>query len=280
MPSERQHARRASTHVKLKDSCDVCSSSKVRCTKEKPSCARCCKYGHRCYYSPARRIGRPHRAYSAASPAIPNTPPMTETAETPGCSASSDILTINTGQSEPTSAPSDAGSGNGTYDPTKRLDSEPHADFSTCDSLILDILQDLISQQPSPSASSAHPIQPTASIKRLSRILICPCSQRLDAALLTAAACSAALDLVQTMVYSAADITPVIGELHQVANLVAQFARRFEMPDSPTGGGVERETQSAMAGLVVEMKDRLQSIMEEATEMNGDGLGWGIESKA
>jgi hypothetical protein len=36
---------------------------------------------------------------------------------------------------------------------------------------------------------------------------------------------------------------------------------------------MERETQNAMAGLVVEMKTRLQGIMEEATGMNGDGLG-------
>ncbi|KAL3436410.1 hypothetical protein BDV09DRAFT_203248 [Aspergillus tetrazonus] len=35
---------------KLKDSCDVCSASKLRCDKQKPTCAR-----------PARRGGRPHR---------------------------------------------------------------------------------------------------------------------------------------------------------------------------------------------------------------------------
>jgi hypothetical protein len=236
MAPDRHQARRSPSHTKLKDSCDVCSSSKVRCTKEKPTCARCDKYGHQCYYSPARRIGRPHRAYSTASHPVPNSSPVAQNRETPECSTSSNILTINAGPSETPSAPSDTNSSNGTYDPAKLLDSEPHSDFSTCDSLILDILDDLVSQQASPSTSSAHSIHPTASIKRLSRILVCPCSQRLDAALLAAAACSASLDLVQSMVYSSADITPVIGELHQVANLVAQFARRFEMPGSPAGG--------------------------------------------
>ncbi|CEJ60096.1 hypothetical protein PMG11_08682 [Penicillium brasilianum] len=45
---------------KLKDSCDMCSSSKVKCNKEKPLCSRCRKLGYPCSYSPARRIGRPH----------------------------------------------------------------------------------------------------------------------------------------------------------------------------------------------------------------------------
>ncbi|CAI7654935.1 unnamed protein product [Penicillium glandicola] len=45
---------------KLKDSCDMCSSSKVKCNKEKPICSRCRKLGYPCFYSPARRIGRPH----------------------------------------------------------------------------------------------------------------------------------------------------------------------------------------------------------------------------
>lgn len=45
---------------KLKDSCDMCSSSKVKCNKEKPLCSRCRKLGYPCFYSPARRMGRPH----------------------------------------------------------------------------------------------------------------------------------------------------------------------------------------------------------------------------
>lgn len=38
----------------------MCSSSKVKCNKEKPTCSRCRKLGYPCFYSPARRIGRPH----------------------------------------------------------------------------------------------------------------------------------------------------------------------------------------------------------------------------
>lgn len=59
---------------KLRDSCDHCSNSKVRCDSEscqlpkttstnlspesKPSCLRCREKGFQCEYSPARRIGR------------------------------------------------------------------------------------------------------------------------------------------------------------------------------------------------------------------------------
>ena len=46
--------------TKLKDSCDMCSASKVKCDKEKPTCNRCKKLGYPCFYSPARRMGRPH----------------------------------------------------------------------------------------------------------------------------------------------------------------------------------------------------------------------------
>jgi hypothetical protein len=46
--------------TKLKDSCDMCSASKVKCDKEKPTCVRCKKLGYPCFYSPTRRMGRPH----------------------------------------------------------------------------------------------------------------------------------------------------------------------------------------------------------------------------
>ncbi|KAH6624378.1 hypothetical protein B0J18DRAFT_177052 [Chaetomium sp. MPI-SDFR-AT-0129] len=44
---------------RLKDSCDMCSASKVRCNRQKPLCGRCEKLDYPCFYSPARRVGRP-----------------------------------------------------------------------------------------------------------------------------------------------------------------------------------------------------------------------------
>lgn len=46
---------------KLKDSCDLCSASKVRCERGKPACSRCTSLNEPCFYSPARRAGRPRR---------------------------------------------------------------------------------------------------------------------------------------------------------------------------------------------------------------------------
>ena len=43
-----------------KDTCDMCSASKVKCDKKRPICSRCDRLDYPCFYSPARRI-RKHR---------------------------------------------------------------------------------------------------------------------------------------------------------------------------------------------------------------------------
>ncbi|KAL8676074.1 MAG: hypothetical protein Q9186_007369 [Xanthomendoza sp. 1 TL-2023] len=45
---------------KLKETCDSCSASKVKCEKQWPQCSRCENLRYPCFYSPARRKGRPH----------------------------------------------------------------------------------------------------------------------------------------------------------------------------------------------------------------------------
>ncbi|KAL2784793.1 aflatoxin regulatory protein-domain-containing protein [Aspergillus keveii] len=47
---------------KLRESCSHCAHSKVRCTKEKPSCARCTNRRLVCEYKVSRRTGRTSRA--------------------------------------------------------------------------------------------------------------------------------------------------------------------------------------------------------------------------
>ncbi len=49
--------------VKLRTSCDLCQTLKVRCSQEKPSCFRCAKNRQVCIYSPLRRIGRPREEH-------------------------------------------------------------------------------------------------------------------------------------------------------------------------------------------------------------------------
>ncbi|KAK3897328.1 aflatoxin regulatory protein-domain-containing protein [Staphylotrichum tortipilum] len=43
---------------KLRDSCHNCAASKQRCSKEKPTCARCLKRGRVCEYQQSKRAGR------------------------------------------------------------------------------------------------------------------------------------------------------------------------------------------------------------------------------
>ena len=45
---------------KLRDSCHGCAASKVKCSKEKPTCARCGKRGLQCEYFETKRVGRKH----------------------------------------------------------------------------------------------------------------------------------------------------------------------------------------------------------------------------
>ena len=43
---------------KLRESCDPCATSKLKCSKEKPTCARCAKRGITCEYVATKRGGR------------------------------------------------------------------------------------------------------------------------------------------------------------------------------------------------------------------------------
>ncbi|KAK2767084.1 hypothetical protein FQN54_006403 [Arachnomyces sp. PD_36] len=51
---------------KLRDSCHACSASKVKCSRQKPSCARCAKRGLPCEYLATRRAGRKHDGRKAS----------------------------------------------------------------------------------------------------------------------------------------------------------------------------------------------------------------------
>ena len=53
-----QSQRPEQTRKRLKDSCNSCAISKVKCNKEKPSCTRCEERGMYCYYNPSQRSGR------------------------------------------------------------------------------------------------------------------------------------------------------------------------------------------------------------------------------
>lgn len=68
------HRSGSSTAPKLRDSCHACSSSKVKCHKEKPACSRCTKRGLTCEYVATKRVGRKYDNRSSTSDSS-NTPP-------------------------------------------------------------------------------------------------------------------------------------------------------------------------------------------------------------
>jgi len=59
---------------KVRQSCDTCQTSKIRCGQERPSCRRCTKYNIECVYSASRRAGRPRpkRTVDSTTPAPPS----------------------------------------------------------------------------------------------------------------------------------------------------------------------------------------------------------------
>ncbi|OAQ99551.1 hypothetical protein LLEC1_01329 [Akanthomyces lecanii] len=50
-----------SSSSELKRSCEECSSSKIKCSQDKPVCRRCRKQGIACTYAPPKRTGRPRK---------------------------------------------------------------------------------------------------------------------------------------------------------------------------------------------------------------------------
>ncbi|RYP27315.1 hypothetical protein DL767_007739 [Monosporascus sp. MG133] len=76
--------------VKLRDSCQACAASKVKCSKGKPTCARCKERGMTCQYLVTQRTGRKFRRRNSenvqanATPGQTTTPPLSTSSYSPG----------------------------------------------------------------------------------------------------------------------------------------------------------------------------------------------------
>ncbi|RYP66988.1 hypothetical protein DL771_007484 [Monosporascus sp. 5C6A] len=76
--------------VKLRDSCQACAASKVKCSKDKPTCARCKERGTTCQYLVTQRTGRKFRRRNSenvqnnATPGQTITPPLSTSPYSPG----------------------------------------------------------------------------------------------------------------------------------------------------------------------------------------------------
>ncbi|KAB5582874.1 hypothetical protein GE09DRAFT_284228 [Coniochaeta sp. 2T2.1] len=262
------YTRYHSQHVKLKDSCDPCSASKVRCTKEKPSCTRCTKLGHDCYYSPARRIGRPNRTFSSdrdSTPSVARHDRAGGRRPSFGYYTFKDIgIILDSSSTLSRTIPQ----------PTQVTEKSGNPCPSNCFNHMLNLMFNLLSQLndmrvPDPALKVDASLSSGA--RTLSRVLICPCSQSLDVALLAAASCNCVLDFVDGLIrlqrnnYSPigtpnSSSNTVMIELRRVANLVVQFSSRYQ---AVIDGG-QRETLLGLAG---DLKARLQATIEDATNI-------------
>lgn len=67
--------------VKYRAACDHCSSTKTKCTQERPSCQRCLQLGRDCNYSRSLRAGKPPRSskklkQNTTAPVLPRPTPQ------------------------------------------------------------------------------------------------------------------------------------------------------------------------------------------------------------
>ncbi|KAK7209426.1 hypothetical protein V2G26_016604 [Clonostachys chloroleuca] len=362
--------------TKLKDSCDACSAFKVRCTKEKPICSRCCKMKRSCRYSPARRAGRPHRSNSSFAPKIGGRasiisaapeqggggangilqismainqqqqqalvvtdgahennrtattaaatsrrsvypwltlgsgtssgdgwaglqPPLTPWAEgvmelslprpLPASSSSSSscpssAVAVHTSAMTPSPSSCCSASTSGT-DPAAMCGTSAGATGSTiaggvccasdcvdCSTIALSVLESLTAARPfSPGSpvTTAQGISVADSIKVVSQILICPCSQRHEVAMLAASVCSTLLDMLEHglgHLTCASQLAQVMQQLQDMACLVGQFSGRY-------ADGVREQAEALVASA---LKLRLRGLINTVTgamPRTGDSLG-------
>ncbi|PHH66068.1 hypothetical protein CDD81_593 [Ophiocordyceps australis] len=270
---------------KLKDSCDLCSASKLRCDKQKPTCARCAGLGQACSYSPARRAGRPHRVRRDKkhfTTPIVSSSGMSEGSRDSdhGSDASPDSYALGVAeanhQHSAAESPWPCLADSGTGDCTR-----------TAISLIQQLSMARSLAAPRRAASSAT----TDACQGLLKILICPCSEQPGVALLVASGCLSLIDTAQhllscqasrdtpsSQVPSCAAASPKhdwarwqglansrqsgVAELANIAKVVMQFIARC--CQEPEMGSAWATTSWLVAPIAAMLRTRLQSVTDEA----------------
>lgn len=108
--TDEHHGLMTTTNVELptrrvKDTCDMCSASKVRCNRNKPICSRCERLGYPCFYSPARRVRKPHETQSLpSSRCVPEAVEQVIEPQTPAVSRNQSVATDSDVSDEVTNA--------------------------------------------------------------------------------------------------------------------------------------------------------------------------------
>jgi hypothetical protein len=283
---------------KLKDSCDLCSASKLRCDKQKPTCARCASLDQLCSYSPARRSGRPHRVRRERSQ-------HTETARHSDRSSSNQMNRGSTallGPQTNNQRQETLGKRGHHHSPSAEsfISSCLAPDITgggDCTKTALYILEQLNASRRNDVMNAG--LTTTEACQRLLAILICPCSEQPGVALLVASGCISLMDTVHDLSHGQASrdttnseicpsttLTPSteqgapvwsvpspsqrllnsspggVEELAKIAKVILQFADKY-CQDSPGGVGWPH-TSWLVAPIVPLLRNRLQCVTREA----------------
>ncbi|KAJ5921367.1 hypothetical protein N7466_009693 [Penicillium verhagenii] len=302
MDSQTQSSSYIAPLKKLKDSCDKCSVSKVRCTKEKPSCTRCGKLGYTCFYSPARRVGRPHRSKDSSSrgnDSKESEKSLAKTVKTAifidegdkllsrfnSSSTNDNVANVRLNQHDnpPVQQQQPQRHEEEFHNANEQESSiavQLHAVDQDCMLVIMEIFSELeipASQLRGSLSVDADLLNMTtqtitSALRRLSNILICPCAERAENALLISAVCLTIVD-IHTITIGKFHGIPgngtmpmgVLAELSKVAKLVLQFSDRYNEYLSgqiSNGNGMPLDFLPALGNL---MRERLQKITNDAT---------------
>ncbi|KAL5094993.1 hypothetical protein Trisim1_003599 [Trichoderma cf. simile WF8] len=283
---------------KLKDSCDPCSASKLRCNKQKPTCARCTALNQQCSYSPARRAGRPHRVREKSQQQCSEI--TVETSITPvensdqSVDMSLDTATLLVMQSERHTQINEQHQQQQPAESLSRQVSVPiHDTREDCTRVAISILERLDIARRQPGLTNVNSAT-TDACQRLLTILVCPCSEKPGVALLVACACISLMDTVHHCHASQATTIPDLSasttttpstekdishwprpssphnsqgsveQLAKIARLILQFTDRYAQ--EPKGGNGWAQTTWLVAPIAALLRFRLQSVTHQAAK--------------
>ncbi|KAL7940120.1 hypothetical protein V8C42DRAFT_291398 [Trichoderma barbatum] len=279
---------------KLKDSCDLCSASKLRCNKQKPTCARCAALNQPCSYSPARRAGRPHRVREKSQQQCmemsveSSMRPMGDSDQSSEISLdTTSLLGMQTGRHRGSNE--------------QHLQQQPdeplscqlpiHDTREDCTRVAISILEQLDMARRRSGLTHVSSAT-TDACQRLLTILVCPCSEQPRVALLVACGCIALMDTVHHCHVAQSSSSPELStstattpgtekdisswtrpsssqisqggveQLAKIAKLILQFTDRYA--HEPRGGAGWAQTTWLVAPIAALLRFRLQSVTHQA----------------
>lgn len=291
------------THIparKLKDSCDLCSASKLRCNKQKPTCARCASLNQPCSYSPARRAGRPHRVREKSQQQCLEMPVESMMGLTGDSDQSSEMSLDNATLLGMQSTGHDQN--NQHQQQQQQQLAEPLSCQvpnegsweGDCTRIAISILEQLdIARRRSGLTHVGSTT--TDACQRLLTILVCPCSEQPGVALLVACGCISLMDTVHHCHVAQNTTSPELStsttttpgtekdisgwprpssshnnsqggveQLAKIAKLILQFTDRYSQ--EPKGSAGWAHTTWLVAPIAALLRFRLQSVTQQAAK--------------